>query len=333
MESYGSRVACYRTRRFCDPYLVSTEFFDYTTNNDEDESCYPVTPITYEDCSIKNYGCNVPLPFSTFIEIYNKPKTRYEQLNNNNNEEVLINVQSSVDSCCLPRRTRVSPFTKYCCRPCCYPSSARRRNTSYSITCAPVVCKRSLYKPRKPQLVAEFVDIFDECGPRRLYTRRYGSSSSSSRARRSKNYYFKDFFRSRYFSKSPFYEDSVYYDDYSDNDSYGDQDSYYSSRRRRRVAAPADRHRHRRYYEYDYDSDGDSHASRHRRSRDSKESRHSAERIYSREKDDSSRSYKKYSRVGERERDRDRDHEDSAASKHSVERDDLNRSTRSAIKK
>lgn len=91
MEFYGSRYAPKRYRS--EPVIVSTEFYDYTGENDCDSSGagsstnYRVMPITYDDCTpaynsaaingaddcynIQNYGSNVVLPFQACIEIYN----------------------------------------------------------------------------------------------------------------------------------------------------------------------------------------------------------------------------------------------------------------------
>lgn len=94
MEFYGSRYAPKRYK--CEPIVVSTEYYDYTLDNDADSGGgggggaggnYRVMPITYDECTpaynncnddcynIQHYGSNVVLPFSACIEIYNnKPR-------------------------------------------------------------------------------------------------------------------------------------------------------------------------------------------------------------------------------------------------------------------
>jgi hypothetical protein len=223
--------------------LISTEFYDYTTVNDDESSSYPVSPITYHDCSMQKYGS---MPFSAFIEIYNKPtKNRYDQ--NSSSNDIVINLKPNVDHCC-PNSTqyRVPPIIpRYRCVE--YGMPHRRRNASYTLTSVPKIKRRSAYRPRKPQIIAEFVDIFEGSNPRRIYTKRF-----CCRPIGRKDHHFKDIFNSRYFSKSPFYEESVYYDDYSDFSDFSDSEDYYRQRRR----SSRDRRRSK-YYDYHYQSEDD----------------------------------------------------------------------------
>lgn len=130
----------------------------------------------------------------------------------------------------------------------------------------------------RPQLIAEFVDIIDQCGPRRLYSKRYCyPSSSSSRFNSSKSsnnhhyhrdrasprdsdYYLQDLFRnSKYYSRSasPQDEEESYYK-YETRDRGGERGerertAVYMSRREVRLPSshrPSERNSEKRRAKY-----------------------------------------------------------------------------------
>lgn len=108
---------------------------------------------------------------------------------NNNISNNIVNDPYSVGD--LSSLYRSSCYTSH--RRCRHHHHHLQSSDSYCVAAGesgvgPAVVGGTTLSSRRPQLIAEFVDIIDQCGPRRLYSKRYCYPHSSS-SKLSKNHH------------------------------------------------------------------------------------------------------------------------------------------------
>lgn len=188
MDCYG----CFY-RPSCLPYLVNEEYYDLTHGMDEDDPCnpcFPTLPVRYVQYSkppvdLSSYGCQIVASRcaynyepcqSTCSGAQPPPTVIYCQPQ----APSIIYLDDSVDvakSSSCHRASHVYEETDDWSEAI---QAARQalRAPSYPQSCLPARVLPTIYKrqprqPGRPRLIAEYVDVIENCRPRRVYTKTF----------------------------------------------------------------------------------------------------------------------------------------------------------------